>query len=982
MMCVDHADSNPVVRSLIASPIIIVLALSALAGQPAHGQDTVLEGADAVQFARERGWLIRDASDTRTIELQCIVNGFPRYYITHNRNAADSVSTDECWPIGTNGLALSGAGVTVGIWDGGAVITDHSEFEGRATQMDDASAFDAHATHVSGTMIAAGIWPGNATYPAGLSQGMAWEASLDCYDWSDDEQEMADAAAAGLRVSNHSYGNITGWIYDDFGTGPYWFWLGDFRLSETEDFNFGFYDSQAAEWDQIAMQYPRYLFVKSAGNDRDEGPSPGTGHYFANWDTGYFEWSTVTRSLDGNDGYDSVAHVGVSKNGLTVGAVYDVIGGYAGPGSVGMSSFSCWGPTDDGRIKPDIVGNGIHLFSPIWKDDTYEYWNGLYSGTSMSSPNVTGSLGLLIEHWRETHPGAADMLAATLKGLVLHTADEAGLADGPDYEFGWGLMNTFEAANAITADVTKPLTISEQLLQNKEGVELRVIADDVGEELRATICWTDPPGTPVENSVDPPDKMLVNDLDLRIETYPAGTVYSPWVLDAAYPGTAATTGDNNTDNVEQVVIDASPGDSYVLRVTHKGSLFGYSQRFSLILTGARHDCNTNGIPDQDDISGGTSLDCNTNAIPDECDIASGASGDCNGNGVPDTCETDGDGDGVIDPCDPCPSHPDELPGACGCGVPDTDSDGDGSPNCVDGCPNDADKHNPGVCGCGESDVDSDGDGIPDCNDQCPNEEDVDSDGDGLMNCNELCPFDAAKTEPGVCGCGVAEIDGDGDGTPDCKDTCPSDSNKSAPGMCGCNHPETDTDGDGVPDCIDGTPDGAAEAVVITGPDVVTIGQSASYTAEVVFADGDRETVSDRVAWKVRDVIVHPSSTRTSTGDIISQSGMLTVGTNREYETTLAIRATFKDGPVDLLGVKMVEVVNPEEKEEEPELIAPIQPEEEVSGQQTPELADGVAQPASTTAQGGTPCAVGMIVPLASGLLLLGFVGVSRRRRSS
>ncbi len=50
------------------------------------------------------------------------------------------------------------------------------------------------------------------------------------------------------------------------------------------------------------------------------------------------------------------------------------------------------------------------------------------------------------------------------------------------------------------------------------------------------------------------------------------------------------------------------------------------------------DCNSNGIPDDEDIAGGTSADCNTNAIPDECDIADGTSLDVNGNGVPDECD--------------------------------------------------------------------------------------------------------------------------------------------------------------------------------------------------------------------------------------------------------------------------------------------------------------------------------------------------------
>jgi len=104
----------------------------------------------------------------------------------------------------------------------------------------------------------------------------------------------------------------------------------------------------------------------------------------------------------------------------------------------------------------------------------------------------------------------------------------------------------------------------------------------------------------------------------------------------------------------------------------------------------------------------------------------------------------------------------------------TDSDGDGTPDCNDNCPNDPNKTDPGICGCGVADTDSDGDGTPDCNDGCPS--------------------DPNKTEPGICGCGVADTDSDGDGTPDCNDNCPAVWNPS----------QQDTDGDGVGDACDPT----------------------------------------------------------------------------------------------------------------------------------------------------------------------------------
>jgi hypothetical protein len=104
---------------------------------------------------------------------------------------------------------------------------------------------------------------------------------------------------------------------------------------------------------------------------------------------------------------------------------------------------------------------------------------------------------------------------------------------------------------------------------------------------------------------------------------------------------------------------------------------------------------------------------------------------------------------------------------------------------LDQCPDDPDKTEPGVCGCGVADTDSDGDSTPDCNDGCSN--------------------DPNKTAPGVCGCGVADTDSDSDGTPDCNDGCPTDPSKNALGICGCGVADTDSDGDGTPNCNDACP---------------------------------------------------------------------------------------------------------------------------------------------------------------------------------
>lgn len=754
----------------------------------------------AREIATRRGWVTHRVGPTgQTIEIHSIFRGIPRYYLTHNLNAADSVSTDECWPDGSRQLDLSGAGITLGIWDAGAVITDHSEFEGRAVQIDGATSVHYHATHVAGTMIAGGVWPGNQDYPAGASKGMAWSATLHCRDWNDDLEEMAAAAASGLRLSNHSYGYATGWYYDwDSDT---WYWFGDVRVSPTEDYFFGRYNFITQAWDQVAYDHPHYLFVTSAGNDRNQGPVPGEGHYYWDPNVENWIWSTDTRALDGGaDGYDSVSYNSVAKNGLTVGAVDDVLGGYGTPAGVAMTSFSCWGPTDDGRIKPDVVGNGIELFSPVWKDADYEYWTAL-SGTSMASPNVSGSLGLLLEHWRATHPDSEDLRAATLKGLLTHTADECGAADGPDYSFGWGLVNTLKAAQTIAADVSEPLTISEWWLVNGgTSFAVEITTDGSSEELRVTICWSDPPGTPPAHTLNNPARMLVNDLDLRAEAA-SGTVYLPWILDPNDPGAPATTGDNDTDNVEQIVIK-NPGErAFTLRAAHKGVLRDPTQAFSLIITGA---ASLAGPPD-----------CNGNRVPDQWDVTWGTSDDCDGNGVPDECQPDSDDDGLVDACDNCPlaSNADQL-----------DRDGDGVGDLCDNCLDHANTSQSDVDEDGVGDacdrcpetfdpdqLETDGDGFGDLCDNCPdfhNLDQADEDADGVGNVCDNClyTFNPDQADRDGDGAGDAcdncpqpnpfQEDGDSDGIGDLCDNCPDVPNPD----------QADTDGDGVGDACEPPPE--------------------------------------------------------------------------------------------------------------------------------------------------------------------------------
>lgn len=513
----------------------------------------------------------KEFSNGRIIELQGIENGIPVYNETDNINAAATVSSNKVWKDNFGGYSLSGKGVTLGEWDGGSIRLTHREISGRALQKDtNPIAMSSHSTHVAGTMISTGI-DANA-------KGMSSEAKLNAYDWNNAESEMVAEAQAGLKTSNHSYGQVVGWSSNYRGDGK-WAWFGDTSVSKTEDYKFGLYTGGSAQWDLIAFQNPYYLPCKSAGNNRGEGASSGTEH----WILSYGTWvlSTVSHEKDGGtDGYDGLEYRALAKNVLTVGAVNPIANSYSKPSDVVMSTFSDWGPTDDGRIKPDICADGVNVYSlTSTADNAYT----TMSGTSMATPNTTGSLGLIIEHQNNLHPDTA-LYAATIKGLVIHTADEAGINPGPDYSFGWGLLNTYKAVQlmSLNAQITGSPLIKEYTINQNSTVEYNVTSNG-NEPLKVTICWTDWPGNPPLAGLNPPDIMLVNDLDLRV-IGPNGT-YMPWVLDPANPSKAATTGDNIRDNVEQVLINAPAAGTYTIRVSYKGSLYLDKQNFSMIVSG-------------------------------------------------------------------------------------------------------------------------------------------------------------------------------------------------------------------------------------------------------------------------------------------------------------------------------------------------------------------------------------------------------------
>lgn len=463
-------------------------------------------------------------------EIYDVVDGEIIYYSTSNLGSSITSRANKLYNNGGLGLNIQGQGMYAYVWDGGSARTTHQEFPNNKVFSVDGASINSHATHVMGTIVAQGVSSINI-------RGIAFNASASSYDWNNDYAEMANEAAGGMLVSNHSY------------------WIG----STIGEWSFGSYDNRARSFDQIAFAAPYYLAVTAAGNDRNDYTDPVIGPY-----------------LNSKFGYNLIRGMQNAKNFLTVGAVNQVVN-YTGPSSVVMSSFSSWGPTDDGRIKPEIVTKGVNVNSTLSSSDTA---TGSQQGTSMASPGVAGVALLLQQYYNSLN--SSFMKAATLKGLIMHSADEAGTYDGPDYEYGWGLINAEAASNVILAKSQGLSLIDELSLQNGQTFTLP-ISSTGNSPLMVSISWTDRAGVAnTSNEIDPVNLNLVNDLDLRVTKN--GDIYYPWTLNPAVPFDAAIrTADNFRDNFEKVQID-NPSGNYVISVTHKGNLISGIQDFSLIVS--------------------------------------------------------------------------------------------------------------------------------------------------------------------------------------------------------------------------------------------------------------------------------------------------------------------------------------------------------------------------------------------------------------
>lgn len=583
------------------------------------------------EIARKYGVKRADEKGTLVGESE---NG-PIFMAPQDAISANTIFADDLWPTGlynwqdhSQSRGLTGAGITVPIWEanetvpggggGAGVLETHSEFDpGNRADLLDTTPISHHANAVASTIIGGArldVFRG-ATNLGNLIRGVAYEGSVESHDLADFEMETSDAVLAGQIFSNHSYGTPGGWSTVLIGATTYWLW--DYPAFD-EDPRLGIYspsniaENASEDFDEFVETSEIHLPVLAAGNPNNDGPGVSVTHKIIQ--NGFYVDSNVTRDwLNGEDSFDSLLSPATAKNVLTVGSIED----QNGP-NIFFSNFSGAGPTDDGRIKPDLVavgqrnpdlGFGNSLFEAN-RNNNFSYYNGLtivngtinLSGTSFAAPSVTGGLMLAEERRQELFPTASPLLASTWRAAAIHTVSALGNG-GPNYRSGWGIFNAVNLVQLLEDEESVGRgSLMKEFTIDSGASKTFYITVPASTQAEFTLAWSDPAGSPPAfgTVVDDNTAMLVNDLDLIVvdESANPATTYYPWTLNPDFvgqssavrgaPAVRTTTDDRN--NIEKVTVDATAQERRLkITISPNGALQGGSQKVSLILSGVQLD---------------------------------------------------------------------------------------------------------------------------------------------------------------------------------------------------------------------------------------------------------------------------------------------------------------------------------------------------------------------------------------------------------
>ena len=430
---------------------------------------------------------------------------------------------------------LDGSGEIVAVADTG-IDHDHGDFgsriDAKVDMVGDGSTADTdsgHGTHVACTIVGDGTRGGYKGVASGANlyfQAMEQDSTGNMYSASINYL-VNTAYDNGARTHSNSWGS-----QDASVNGQY--------TSDSEDV-----DDRANYYDRYYNGRQGMTIIFAAGND---GPDPG-----------------------------SIGPPSTAKNSLTVGMHQSR---YSGSPDTVMSG-SGRGPTDDGRIKPDILAPGGYIRSCRAQEaqDTSgsswtQQWYMEYTGTSMATPNAAGAAVLVREYLTEIALRPSPQ-GALVKALLVLGAEDIGSRNIPNNNEGWGRINL---ENSLAPSGNRGIWVDDRSVMSNSG-SVKTYTFEVEQasfSFKAVLTWSDERGSRLSSS------QLVNDLDLEVEA-PDGTLYLGNVFAS---GSSQVGGTRDTvNNLEVVLVDVASVGTWTVRVkdaSHGGSR---SQPFAIAISG-------------------------------------------------------------------------------------------------------------------------------------------------------------------------------------------------------------------------------------------------------------------------------------------------------------------------------------------------------------------------------------------------------------
>ena len=130
---------------------------------------------------------------------------------------------------------------------------------------------------------------------------------------------------------------------------------------------------------------------------------------------------------------------------------------------MGHSGIASRGPSFDGRVKPDVVAQGVNVYGAL--AGSFNGY-GTANGTSVSAPIASGVAALLLS----AHP---HLLNSQVRNILFETADNSKT---PDYERGYGLLSALDAVQFPNLEETQGTFTLHKMILQPDNIDPQTVA--------------------------------------------------------------------------------------------------------------------------------------------------------------------------------------------------------------------------------------------------------------------------------------------------------------------------------------------------------------------------------------------------------------------------------------------------------------------------------------------------------------------------